>query len=305
MKKRIFTLLLWLGGSVAFGQSINGANITSISTDGSNVTAAKVMTLPQVQSTVGVTPTPQTSAWMPLNGNGAAMVEFSANTLTGTYSVQVSNNPTPVSTPGTNLYTVVQDTATFATGGQGAQTKNWAYFIKEGWKYIRVLCTPATGNTGTLNFQVRLFGNPSSGDAQRSYVTGVPWKQSDNLYNATVQSGAATVYSDYKLPYGSRGIHVFTQTAGVSGASTLTTTVNIKDPVTGILQPVAVNTATLAAGFTTLTISPGYANPYPVATPSAGQVFFNIPLPQDIVIQNGFTGSGATTYTQSVVPIAP
>lgn len=304
MKKKILTLLLWLGGSVAFAQSINNQSPVINSVDGSNTTAAKVLTLPQCQSTPGTTATPQTSNWFQMNGNGAALVEFSGNTLAGTYSVQVSNNPTPVSTPGTNIYTVVQDTATYGSGGQGAQTKNWSYMIREGWKYIRFLFTPESGNGGTLNIQVRLFGNPLPGDASRSYVSGVPWKATDQLANSVVQSGAGTIYYDYKLPQTAHGLYVYNNDLGVSGASTWVCTLMAKDPTSGQLQAIAVDqTQPLAAGFNTMVVNPGYNSPYPVATPPASTTFVSLPVGQDLVIKNAFTGSGATTFSQNIVPI--
>ena len=318
--KKILTLLLWLGGSVAFGQSINGVSPSTISVDGANATAAKVLILPQVQQTVvfntSATPSPvvpqptQASQWFQMNGNGEALVEFSANAFVGNYSVQGSDNPTPVSTPGTNIQTLVQDT-TVVTGGSASETKNWAYAIREGWKWIRFVAQPdALTNTvtGSLNIQVRLFGNPTAGDAARSYVSGVPWKSMDTLApTGTILSAAGgtpvTTFYDYKLPQSAHGINIYTNVAGVSGASTIVSYVYEKDPVSGQLQSVGAGVATHAANYSSIMINPGYAAPYPVATPPAGQIILSIPLAQDIVIGNAQSGTGATTFSQSVVPI--
>jgi hypothetical protein len=314
MNKRITALLIWLGlVGVAVAQSINGVSPSVISVDGSNVTAAKVLTLPQVQPTLVLnasptpspfpTQTPQISNWFPMNGNGAALVEFSGNTFTGSYSVQVSDNPTPVSTPGTNIYTVVSDTSSFASGASPVVTKNWSYYIREGWRWIRFVTSQETTNTGTLNMQVRLFGNPPAGDASRSYLSGVPWKQSDNFINAGVISGAQTVYYDYKLPQTAHGFNLYTDVSGVSGASTLISTIYVKDPYTGQLQSIGVGSTNHTANVNTIIVNPGYASPYPVATPPTGQTIIGVPVPQDIVIGDAFTGTGATTLTQTAVPI--
>ncbi len=319
--KKILALLLWLGGSVAFAQSINGYSPSVIAVDGSNATLSKVLTLPQVQATVtynaSATPSPvaaqptQASNWFPMNGNGAAMVEFSTNAFTGNYSIQVSNNPTPVSTPGTNIQTIVQDTATAAAGGAGAQTKNWDYFIREGWKWIRVIAQPDAStniNTGTLNTQIRLFGNPIPGDASRSYLSGVPWKQSDaiNGLNTVLSAAGATpvtTFVEYKLPQTAHGINIYTNVAGVSGASTIVSYVFEKDPTSGQLQQVGAGASTHAANFSSILINPGYSSPYPVATPPTGQTILSFPMAQDIVIGNAQSGTGATTFSQTIVPI--
>lgn len=311
MKKRIIALMLWLSGGVVCAQSINSQSLQpNGGPDGSFSQAARVLTLPQAQSTPGTTPTPQYSNWYPMNGQGAALVEFNSNTLAGQYSVQVSNNPTPPATgaPGTtptpSIYTVVQDASSYNTGGQGGETKDWSYYIREGWKYIRFYFNPESGNAGTLNVQVRMFGNPPTGDAARSYTSGVPWKQSDILAQSVVQSGAGTVYYDYKLPQGAHGFYLYTDDLGVSGASTLTTTVYSKDGSTGQLQSLGVNaTIPHAAGFNTMIVNTGYSSPYPVATPPANTTVIGVPVPQDIVIGNAFTGTGATTFTQNVVPV--
>jgi hypothetical protein len=313
MKKKLLAFFIWLGLiGVAIAQSVNGVSPSVGSPDGSNVTAAKVLTFPQVQPTLGLnasptpspfpTQTPQVSNWYQMNGNGGALVEFQSNTFSGYYSIQVSNNPTPVSTPGLGLYTPVRDASTYATGGQGGETDTWAYMIKTGWKWFRLFVNQDAANTGTLNTQVRLFGNPPAGDAQRTYSEGVPWKSAESLFNG-VQSGAATNFIDYKLPGTATGLNIYTNIIGVSGASTIITTLNIKDPVSGVLQPVAVFPTTHAAGFASMLVGNGYASPYPVATPPAGETIISVSLPQDLVIENAFTGTGATTMTQSVAPI--
>lgn len=305
MFKRILALLLWLGGAPVFAQSINNQSPAVIGVDGSNVTGAKVLVLPQIQSTVGVTPTPQTSAWFQMNGNSGALVEFSGNTFAGTYSVQVSNNPTPISTPGQNLYTEAQDTATYSSGGQGAQTKNWSYSISRGFRYIRFLCTPETGNTGTLNIQIRLFGNDvSPGDAEHTFTDGVPWKSREGLVGlGTIQATAVTEFYDYKLPKDASGASFYTVISGLGASTTLTTTVMQKDPTTGLLQSVGVGTVQTAAGLSTIVAHPGYASPFPVATPPAGFNYLSVALPQNIVIKDVVTGTGPVTFSQSAVPL--
>lgn len=301
MRKRILVLILWLAGPGAcLAQSINNQNPVVIGVDGSNTTGAKVLTLPQVQSTPLGTPTPQTSAWYQLNGNGAAQVEFSTNTFTGTYSVQVSNNLTPVSTPGTNIYTITQDTATYAA--QLSETHNWSYMVR-GWRYIRFLATPATENTGTLNFQVRLFGNGvSAGDANRTYGEGVPWKSRSELISPSIALSSGTYYYDYKTPQQASGIGVFTN-AVASGTVTLTTTICFKDPISGGLQSIAVGTPQTTTSLGSIFVHAGYASPYPVATPPAGFTYVSMSVPQDIVVKDVVQGSGTITCTQSAVPI--
>jgi len=254
--KKIFMMLLWLCGSTAMAQSIANQSPSLVGVDGSNVTAAKVVVYPQVQSTPGTTPTPQTSNWYQLNGNGAIQVEFSGNTFAGSYSVQVSNNPTPVSTPGTNIYTVVRDKSTYLSGGSETQTLNWSYIISAGWRYIRFLATPESGNAGTLNIQTRVFGNPTTGDAQRTYQEGIPWKDSYLVNDKTAQ-GAATFYQDFKVPSTATGFILAQNVSAVSGASTITSTVMTKDPVSGQVQSLGALAATTAAGYTTLCIAPG------------------------------------------------
>jgi hypothetical protein len=312
MFKRILALLLWLGGAPAFAQSIQGASPSVIGIDGSNVTAAKVLTLPQVQPTViyNTSPTPspvvpqptQVTNWIQLNGNGAVLVEAFTNTFSGYYSVQFSNNPTPVSTPGANLYTVIRDASTYASGGAGGETCNFGDMVSDGYRWMRFVAQPDSSNTGTLNFQARLFGNPNTGDAVRTYLPGVVWKNAEVLVNG-VQAGAGTNYYDYKLPHGATGVNIYTEVAGVSGASTITTTINEKDPQTGFLQPVGVGAASHVAGFTSIIANSGYAAPYPVATPPAGQTILGLDLPTDLVIQDGYTGTGSTTITQTIVPV--
>jgi len=73
--------------------------------------------------------------------------------------------------------------------------------------------------------------------------------------------------------------------------------------VTYRIQDIADASLTHAAGTNTLRLSPGYAAPYPVATPPAGQDIVSAALSQDLVIKNVFTGSGATTFTQTIVPV--
>ena len=317
--KKIIALMLWLVGSVCYGQSVNGVSPSTVAVDGSNTTAAKVIVWPQVQATIvynaSATPSPivpqptQVSNWFPLNGNGSIGVEFASNTFVGSYQVQVSDNPTPVSTPGTNVYTVVADTATNVAGGQGSQTKNWMYFIREGYKWMRLLVTPESTNNGTLNVQARLFGNPPAGDAIRSYVSGVPWKSADQLASSVTQSnGAVTYFYDYKLPQDAHGFNLFTNVSAVSGAATITSTVEVKDPTTGQLQSIALGTAAAATGFSTITVGPGYAAPYPVATPPAGQIYISAAVNQDVVIKNVVQAStsptpGSITFSQAAVPI--
>ena len=314
--KKILTLLLWLGGSVAFGQSINGVSPTVIGIDGSNTTAAKVLTLPQVQATLtynaSATPSPvvpqptQASSWFQMNGNGAALVEFSTNGYTGNYSIQVSDNPTPVSTPGTNIETAVADT-TVVAGGTNTQTKMWDYVIREGHKWIRFIAQPdalTNINTGTLNTQIRLFGNPVAGDAARAYTSGVPWKSIDSLAAVGSAGVTGTTYYEYKLPQGAHGFNLYTNVASLNGASTVVSTVYQKDPFTGILQSIGV--ATTSAGVTgmfTVRVSPGYASPYPVATPPTGQTIISTNVAQDLVIGNFFSGAGTMTYSQDAVPV--
>jgi len=312
MFKRIMFLLLWLGGGIAFGQTINNVAPSSIGVDGTNNTGDKVITLPQVQTTPLGTPTPQTSSWFQLNGNAAMMVEFSANTFAGSYSVQVSDNPTPVSTPGVGYYTVTQDDATYGSGGQGAQTKNWAYLISEGWKWVRFLCTPETGNTGTLNIQARLFGSGNANatgavgaNAVRSYQSGVPWRSVDQLVNS-LGFAAATNYYDYKLPYNAGGFNLYTNILGKSGTVTLAPTVYFKDPVSGLLQSIGVSpigTAAAVTGLSTMVLTTAYTAPYPVATPPAGTCFIGVNPVQDVVIGDVITGTGSVTFSQDCSPI--
>ena len=138
MKKKILALLFSLVGGLAFGQTISNKTGNPNTVDGQNLGNTTVYTMPQIQSTPLGTPTPQTSSWMSLTGAQALQVEFSSNTFNGSYSVQVSNNPTPVSTPGTNIFTVVRDKADYTT--QGGQSFGWSYFITKGWKYFRLCC---------------------------------------------------------------------------------------------------------------------------------------------------------------------
>jgi hypothetical protein len=316
MKKRLLAFLIWVGiVGVAVAQSVNGVSPSLLSVDGSNVTAAKVLTFPQVQPTLGLnasptpspfpTQTPQISNWFPMNGNGAALFEFSSNTLAASYQIQVSDNPTPVTTPGTNIYTAVQDTATYASGGQGEQTKNWSYFIREGFKWFRLLVTQETTNTGTLNVQVRLFGNPPAGDAARSYTSGVPWKQSDVLAAPGSTASAVTYYYDYKVPQGAHGFDLYSDLSAVSGATTLTVTINKKDPGTGQLIALGGGAQIIghAAVFADMTVNAGYGSPYPIATPVANTCIFSQAVPEDIVVEDAFTGTGTSTYSQTAVPI--
>ena len=298
MKKKILALLFSLISGVAFSQTINGKSPAVLTVDGANVTAVKVLTLPQVQSTVGVTPTPQTSSWYQLNGNGAVLVEFSGNTFTGTYSVQVSNNLTPVSTPGTNLYTVVKDTSTFTSGGSLALTKNWYYVIRSGWRYIRFLCTPETGNTGTLNIQARVFGNPPTGDAARSYTEGIPWQDSDTLVSAVSQT-AVTNYYDYKLPTMAKGLYMYQNISTVSGAATLIANVEAKDPTSGQIVSLTGNTmAASAVSYAGICLSGAITGTGPT-----GLTFYQIPAGNHLVVKDTITGTGNCSFSQTIVPI--
>lgn len=311
MFSRLIALLLWLVGGLAFGQSINGVSPTSAGLDPSNSTGDKVLTLPQVQTTPGGTPTPQTSNWYQLNGNAAVMVEFQSNTFAGSYAVDVSNLPTPVSTPGVGYYTAVQDDATYTSGGQGTQTKNWAYILSDGWKWFRFRTTPETGNAGTLNLQARVFGSGPQGttgaigaSANRTFGKGVPWKSADILNNAAVLA-AGTFYSDYKMPMDAQGFIVYNN-IGVSGTVTLVSTVCYKDPTTGQLLAQVLGPATGAgsnsAGELAIRMKSSFAYAIPAATPSVSTTYGGLDGVQDIVIKNVVTGTGAVTLTQSAVP---
>lgn len=296
--KKFLTLMLLLFVGVAWGQSINGSGPSNTISDGTNLDNTKVLVFPQVQSTPGTTPTPQTSNWITLNSAQAVQVEFSSNTFAGKYSVQVSNNPTPVSTPGTNIYTVVQDNSTWASGGEGTQTINWAYIIKSGWKYMRFLCTPETGNVGTLNISARVFkDNLNNLSVNRIQSEGIPYEDSRVLVNVSAQ-GAVSNYYQYKLPNGFSGFYLYQNVSAVSGASTITCTPYVKDPVSGILQAMGSGVATHATGFSFYGAAAGLTGSAP-----SGGTFYTFPVAGNIVIGDAITGTGNSTFTQTIVPV--
>ena len=173
----------------------------------------------------------------------------------GNYGIQVSNNPTPFPTGTPIVYTVVQDHA--LASGQGSQTKNWTYYIKNGWKWWRAFAIPDQTNGGTLGIQVRQFGPDSS----HSYQEGVPWQSNDTL-QASTANVASTIYYDYKLPMSAHGFNIYDNVSAVSGACTLTQTVFVKDPYSGALQSVVGQSAlTHSTGLNTLVCAPGIALP--------------------------------------------
>lgn len=182
------------------------------------------------------------------------------------------------------------------------------YYVREGYKWIRLVAIPDAStniNTGTLNMQVRLFGNPPTGDASRSYTSGVPWKSSDVLVPVNTSSGAATTLYDYKLPQGAHGFYLNTNIQGVSGASTIVSEIFTKDPVSGQLQALGAGLVTIghATGYVQIQVNPGYGSPYPIATPPAGTIIYDQAVGQDLVIQDAITGTGSVTFSQSAAPI--
>lgn len=323
MKKKLIVILMWMGVvGVALAQSIQGLGPASSQSDGQNTGLTTLYIYPQVQPTIiyNASPTPsplvpqptQVSNWLPLNTKQAFIVEAGSNTFTGYYAVQVSNNPTPVATNVSNIHTIMRDDATWATGGQGEQTFDWLFNVASGWKYMRFVVIPESGNTGTLNLSARVFAN--DGNVQElvnnhSYTNGVQWKSAENIVapNTVLSSGSSsvpiTLFYDYKVPQGASGLNLYNNVAGVSGASTITSYICEKDPVSGILQQVAAGTTTHAAGFLTISCVPSYASPYPVATPPTGQTIVPVHLPQDVVVEDILQGTGATTLSQNIVPI--
>lgn len=318
MKKKLTVLLIFFGiVGIAIAQSIQGLGPASSQSDGQNTGMTTLYIYPQIQPTIvyNASPTPsplvpqptQVSNWLPLNTKQDVLIEAGGNTFTGYYAVQVSNNPTPAATNVSQIHTIMRDDTTYASGGSNSETLQWLYNIAAGWKYMRFVVIPESGNTGTLNLSARVFAN--DGNVQglvntHTYVDGVPWRGSEVVSNNITDAAVTTTnYQDYKLPRSATGLSLFTDVSSVSGAATITTTIYQKDPNTGQLQALAKTAASAVTGVYVLNVAPGYASPYPIATPSNGLTYYSTKLPQDLVIGNAITAPGTITYSQTAQPL--
>lgn len=299
--KKIITLLLWLGGSVAYGQTIQNQSFGYLSQDGTKIQNSSYYSLPQVQGTplmqATATITPQVSNWFQLNGQQGAQMEFQAIGYLGTYQVQVSDNISSSATPIPPYYTIVQDAAIVATPGPGAQTLNWSYFVKNGWKYLRVIANPSTSNTGTLNVNMRTFGS----DVQRGNLQeGVPWQGSAVLIPSANYATPGGGFAEFKLPYMAHGVELIQNITAITIAATpsLTGTLYTKDPQSGVIMAVGTPVKSITTSTTVYEWTAGASG-----TASANINYFTFPANQDIVFQWVGAGTSLATLTFSVTAI--
>lgn len=305
MKKKLILLLAWLAGAPVFAQSIQGQGFSNAGVDGQTSNLTTNYVLPQVAGTplmqATATITPQVSNWFSLNGQQALLMEFTAIGYLGNYVVQVSNNISTSSTPGPNYYVAVQDNCIVATPGPGAQTLNWAYQVRTGWKYVRVVANPSTSNTGTLNIGMRVFG---PNNTAHSFIDGVPYAQSANMIPAANYATPSTGYAEYKLPYGAHGVELVQNVTTLTAAATPTLkgTLYSKDPQSGQIVAVGTPVSVIAAGNTIYEWTAGAAG-----TASANINYFTFPTNQDIVFQWTATQTGAAltncTFSVTAIPL--
>lgn len=193
----------------------------------------------------------QTGGWIDMAGSSGFTAEIimglgggvtAATGYEGSYQIQVSNDQI-------HVYTVWQD-----NNPSFVQAYNYAYTNKTGWRYVRPVATPTTGNTGTLNIQIKAFGNEIG---RNLGAEGVADEGPVNVFTepASVFTAAVT-FTDFKIPAGYTGVEFWINCTALSGTS-FTPTFYKKDPVSGNYITIGTGVAVTGTGETVVKIGRG------------------------------------------------
>lgn len=224
----------------------------------------------------------QTGGWIDLQGASAFNCEIlqgqsspvTAGTgYMGSYQIQVSNDQSSV-------YTVWQD-----NNPTIIQNYSYCYTNHGGWRYVRAVCNPVTGNTGILTIKIKTYGNDN---AKQTDVTGVADLGPSVIFNQVAANfTAAVTFTDFKVPAGYTGIEFYINCTALTGTS-FTPTFYRKDPVSGLYITAGTGVAVSSTGNTMVKIARGLT--------AAGGVFSDSITPNMAfaIAVSSFTSATAT-----------